>query len=426
MTPSGAAASTDGEPQPVIDPHASKISPDDPRLRLATPRGRTLKRGPVLAVAGALAGALAIAVIIGLQPPKKRAGQKSDAADATTVGRAPIPDVVRNLPDNSAPVGAAKGTVPSLGRAPVPPASRLPDDAEPGSSRLAYARDPEAQKAADEFWRARRAPIAFETGDSPSDAREPRSERRGQFSDGGVQPMNGAAAAVPGVADAGDDPNYQGRKNAFAAGAGAKTTNPYLEEEVLEPRSPYQVQAGTVIPTTLLTGINSDLPGVIIGQVREAVFDTVTGEHLLIPQGSKLIASYDSMVAWGQERVLLCWNRLIRPDGSSLTLRCMPGADLAGYSGLADDVDNHWWRIIKGAALSSLLAATTQVVAGDVTGYNPTVPQVWARGAAQDMNSAGQQITRKNLNIQPTITVRPGFSVNVIVNKDMVIPPFKG
>jgi type IV secretion system protein VirB10 len=130
------------------------------------------------------------------------------------------------------------------------------------------------------------------------------------------------------------------------------------------------------------------------------------------------------MVAWGQERVLVCWNRLIRPDGSSIALDCMPGVDLAGYAGFADEVDNHWWRIITGAVFSSVLAATAQRSQGDVSGYQPSFPQVWAGGAAGQINQSGQQITQKNLQLQPTITVRPGFSVNVLVTKDIVITPY--
>jgi type IV secretion system protein VirB10 len=215
----------------------------------------------------------------------------------------------------------------------------------------------------------------------------------------------------------------QERKNDFLAKTGSSSAE-YLEKTLSLPLSPYEVKAGTVIPTVLLTGINSDLPGKVIGQVRENVYDSVSGNHLLIPQGSRLIAAYDSMVAWGQERVLVCWQRLIRPDGSSVTLECMPGVDLAGYAGFADEVDNHWWRIITGAAFSSLLAATAQRSQGDVTGYQPTFPQVWASNTAGQINQTGQQLTQKNLQIQPTITVRPGFSVNVIVSKDIVLPPY--
>jgi type IV secretion system protein VirB10 len=215
----------------------------------------------------------------------------------------------------------------------------------------------------------------------------------------------------------------QERKNDFLARAGVSSAE-YLDKSLTTPRSPYEVKAGTVIPTVLITGINSVLPGQVVGQVRENVYDTVSGNYLLIPQGSRVIAAYDSMVAWGQERVLVCWNRVIRPDGTSITLDCMPGVDLAGYAGMADEVDNHWWRIISGAALSSLLAATAQRSQGDVTTYQPSVSQAWAGNAAGQINQAGQQITARNLQIQPTITVRPGFSVNVLVSKDIVIPPY--
>jgi type IV secretory pathway VirB10-like protein len=236
-------------------------------------------------------------------------------------------------------------------------------------------------------------------------------------------PPTGSAATHSVESQRADDPNRQERKNDFLARAGV-SGGEYLEKGLTLPRSPYEIKAGTVIPAVLITGINSDLPGAVVGQVRENVYDSVSGNYLLIPQGSRLIAAYDSMVAWGQERALLCWQRLIRPDGSSLTLDCMPGVDLAGYAGFADEVDNHWWRIIGGAALSSLLAATAQRSQGDVTGYQPSLSQSWAGGTAAGINQAGQQITEKNLQIQPTITVRPGFTVNVLVTKDIVIPPY--
>lgn len=193
---------------------------------------------------------------------------------------------------------------------------------------------------------------------------------------------------------------------------------------MVSPRSPYEVKAGTIIPSSLITGINSDLPGQIVGQVRENVYDTVTGNYLLIPQGSRLLASYDSAVTFGQARVLVCWNRLIRPDGVSIGLECMPGIDLSGYAGFADDVDHHWFRIITGVALGTLLSATAQRSQGDVGGYNPTVPQLWAASSGASLKQAGQAITQKNLAIPPTIAVRPGYSVNVLVTKDIVIPPY--
>jgi type IV secretion system protein TrbI len=230
--------------------------------------------------------------------------------------------------------------------------------------------------------------------------------------------------APPPSVPAANDPNLQDRKNAFLEGRGGTSPANALESTLQHPRSPYEVKAGTILPAVLLTAINSDLPGPVVAQVREHVYDTVTGDHLLVPQGSRLIAHYDSMVVWGQERVLLCWNRLLLPNGDSIDLRCMPAADLQGAAGLADQVNEHWWRILKGAALATLLSAGTAFAAGDTTSYNPTVGQVMARSASGEIGQVGQQITGRNLNIQPTITVRPGFAVNVIVTKDMIVPPY--
>jgi type IV secretion system protein VirB10 len=232
----------------------------------------------------------------------------------------------------------------------------------------------------------------------------------------------GAAAAAQSPAESthSPDPNLQERKNDFLSRTGTSATET-VARSVTAPTSPYELKAGTVIPAVLITGINSDLPGQVVAQVRENVYDTVTGNYLLVPQGSRLIAAYDSMVAWGQERVLLCWNRLIRPDGTSITLDCMPGVDLAGYAGLSDEVDNHWSKLITGAALSSILAATAQHTQGDVTGFQPSLSQAWASNAAGQINQAGQQLTQKNLQLQPTITIRPGFSVNVLVTRDVMM-----
>jgi type IV secretion system protein VirB10 len=264
--------------------------------------------------------------------------------------------------------------------------------------------------------KAQNSGILFENASGPSE-----SDREGEPPRASSGPTAAVTAPPPGGADS--DPNQQGRKNAFLEGLGAKASD-VLPTTLVHPRSPYELKAGTIIPAVLITAINSDLPGPVIGQVRENVYDTVSGNFLLVPQGARLLAHYDSMVMWGQERVLLCWNRLVFPNGDSINLQCMPAADLHGAAGLTDEVNEHWFRIVKGAAVASLLAATTQAVAGNTEGVNPTVPQMWAGGAASNLNQVGQQLTRRNLNIQPTITVRPGYSVNVIVTKDMIVPPY--
>lgn len=189
------------------------------------------------------------------------------------------------------------------------------------------------------------------------------------------------------------------------------------------PRSAYQLMAGTIISAALVTGINSDLPGQAIASVTQNVFDTVTGEHLLIPQGSRLIGQYDSQVSFGQRRVLLVWTRLIRPDGTSITLDRLQASDASGSSGLEDRVDWHWNRIFAGAAISTLLGVNAELAAHD-RGINSDSLIVAGRQSAQDtINQLGQQLTRRNLNIQPTLTVRPGFPIRIVVNADLNLVP---
>ena len=205
----------------------------------------------------------------------------------------------------------------------------------------------------------------------------------------------------------------------------------YLNHAVQKPISPYQIMAGSVIPGVMITGINSELPGQLIGQVRENVYDTVTGNHLLIPQGTKLLGRYDSVIAYGQERVLIVWNRIIMPNGSSILLESMPGTDLAGYAGLKDKVNHHYGKLVTGVILSTLLSVGASVSAGrepyraydDKDGYDIT--NRLAEQAGQGANQAGQQIVSKMLNIQPTIEIRPGLTFNVMVNRDMVLKPYQ-
>lgn len=218
--------------------------------------------------------------------------------------------------------------------------------------------------------------------------------------------------------DAGSAQNMQDRKLAFLNGETDRRT--VSAERVQEKVSPYVVQAGTVIPAALITGIKSDLPGQITAQVTEHVYDSPTGSHLLIPQGARLIGAYDSQVAFGQSRVLLVWNRLIMPDGSSIVLERLQGADTQGFSGLQDEVDYHWGQLFKAAVLSTLLGIGTELSTDDESDFARAV-----RESAQDSASdIGHQIVRRQLNIQPALTIRPGFPVRVIVNRDLVMKPY--
>ena len=238
-------------------------------------------------------------------------------------------------------------------------------------------------------------------------------------------PSQEAATNTASLSDETFAQNAQDRKLLFVnAPVDRRTTAP---DRLSRPASPFVVQAGTIIPAALITGIRSDLPGQITAQVTEAVFDSPTGRAKLIPQGARLIGIYDSQVAHGQSRVLLVWTRLIMPNGRSIVLERQVGADAAGYSGLEDEVDDHWKELLGAAALSTLLSVGTEVNSGtDVNNANSAIIQALRRGAGDSFNQAGQQVVRRNLNIQPTLTIRPGFPVRVIVNRDLVLGPYRG
>jgi type IV secretory pathway VirB10-like protein len=186
--------------------------------------------------------------------------------------------------------------------------------------------------------------------------------------------------------------------------------------------SPWTLSAGTVISASLITGLNSDLPGAVFAQVTQNVLDSATGRAILIPQGARLVGSYDSVVAYGQKRALLVWQRIVFPDGSSVQLDNAPATDAGGYSGVQDKVDSHTWRLLKGIALSTLFGVGTQLSLG--SGESDLVRAI-RESAQQNASHAGDQITLRNLDVQPTLTVRPGFPILAMLHKDLVLRPWK-
>lgn len=197
---------------------------------------------------------------------------------------------------------------------------------------------------------------------------------------------------------------------------------------------PLELKAGGVIPAALVTGINSELPGQISAQVTQNVYDTAWGRHLLIPQGAKLTGVYDARVVYGQKRVLIAWNRVVFPDGSAVTLEAMPGADVSGNAGFTDEVDNHYFRIFGSAVLMSMvtggMAYTMDSLSGNSGSNNtnqaPTLQQEMGSALAAQMGQASLQLLQKNLNIAPTLEIRPGYAFNVVVTKDVVFErPYK-
>ncbi|OZB11189.1 MAG: conjugal transfer protein TraI [Rhizobiales bacterium 39-66-18] len=202
------------------------------------------------------------------------------------------------------------------------------------------------------------------------------------------------------------------------AAADRRTVAP---DRVTPPASPYVLQAGAVISAALITGIRSDLPGQITAQVTENIYDSPTGRILLVPQGTRMIGQYDNNVQFGQSRVLLVWNRLIMPNGRSIVLERQPGADTQGYAGLEDGVDYHWWDLAKAAGLSTLLSVGAELAIDDQN----TLLRAIRSGGQDTINDAGQQIIRRQLNVPPTLTIRPGFPVRVIVTRDLVLEPYR-
>jgi type IV secretion system protein VirB10 len=223
------------------------------------------------------------------------------------------------------------------------------------------------------------------------------------------------------------DLNRQGDKRDFAADRDPKSRDENTLKARREmPQSSYEVKAGTIIPAVMIGGANSDLPGQLLGQVAENVYDTATGKFIVIPQGSKLVGTYDSGVTTGQERVLVAWTRIIFPDASSLDLGRMPGADEGGYTGLHDQVNDHFLKVWGNAILLSAFSAGIQLSQGNgntqTGGLNAT--QTIAASTGQQLGQLGQEIVRRNLQIQPTLEIRPGYRFTVTVTKDLILKPW--
>ncbi|GAA3990374.1 TrbI/VirB10 family protein [Comamonas faecalis] len=409
-------------------PQAAKVTPEAVALR-AQPRPVTrLNRRTLAMLVGGLSVAVLGATIWSLQPQRRGTQEPTELYNVDRVSKS---EGLGNLPADYSKLPAA---VPELG----PP---LPGDLGPAIVKsqqpvtVAYAapgHDPEdaLRKEADA---AMASSVFFRSGSSGKSA-APATATQASASLGhplaGFDPLAAGpastAAQAPQAPQAATDPtvaqNRQDQKEAFLKGGSAETRN---SGHLTLPASPYQVMAGTVIAGALVTGIKSDLPGDVIATVTEPVYDTATGKFLLIPQGSRILGRYNSQVSYGQSRVQVVWNRVILPDTSSLTLDKLVGTDPAGYAGLEDGVDWHWGRIFAGAALTTLLGISAELAAPENRQDGNRIV-IAGRDSAQDsINQVGQEITRRNMNIQPTLTSRPGLPVRIIVNRDLVLRPYQ-
>jgi type IV secretion system protein TrbI len=405
------------------EPAAPYPPKQDPETLVLRGRPRPVvrfKRGVIIAAAAIGSISLVAVAWFALEPPSFRfaAGQEEGGEPAR---KAPA-DALANAPTSYDDVPKLGPPLPGdLGRPILDHERGLADagaDAAlarpiPGDAASSAAEE-EHRRLASERKAAREAGVIVQLGAQGGRTADaaPAVER---------EPASSASAPAPAApeAAAGRDPNNQQRKLAFT-----RSESGDLNPHALTPApSPWLLTAGSIVPASLVTGLDSDLPGMAIAQVTENVFDSATGRTVLIPQGARLIGSYDSVVAFGQRRALLVWQRILFPDGSSLRLDNVPASDLSGYAGLEDKVDSHTWRLLKGIGLSTLLGVGTQLSLG--SGESDLV-RAMRESAQQNAGRAGDQITMKNLEVQPTLRVRPGAHVLAVLHKDIVLRPWKG
>lgn len=376
------------------------------RLRPERPKVTRLSRRILIGLGAISSAALLSAIFYALESGRNRSPMNTELLETEHKTMA---DGLGALPrDYSALSKPLPPEVPKLGP-PLPGDLGRPILAAQGAPGI----DPAEQKIAQETEAARTSKlfVANAVHSQPSQVQPAAFEP-------GASPSGFGAFSPERMLTQSEAHNAQDRKLAFVnAPVDKRTTSP---DPLERPASVFVVQAGTVIPGALVTGIRSDLPGQIAAQVTQHVYDSPTGRFLLIPQGSKLIGVYDSQVTFGQSRVLLVWTRLILPNGKSIVLERQPGADTQGYSGLEDEVDNHWGSLFKAALLTTILGA------GSDFGSNNESDLIRAlrRGTQDSMSQTGQLVVRRSLDIQPTLTIRPGFPVNIIVTRDLVLTPY--
>ncbi|MGD9471225.1 MAG: TrbI/VirB10 family protein [Novosphingobium sp.] len=392
------------------EPEASAAAPlTDPqsavRLRGDPPRVMRLSRKAIGMASACCFAVVGGALIYALQPQGRKGAEELYNTDNVAVA------------DNLAGAPKDYGQVPKLGPAlpgdlgkPILDAQRRGDVAAmpPNGAGPTAAPDPAvsaaeaARQRAEQEREAARGSRLFFGGGAP--------ENSGSGFAGLPVPAGESATAPPAAAhfDA-------ARRQAFLERASDRRT--VSAERLTGLASPSILQAGSVIPAALITGIRSDLPGLVTAQVTQNVYDSPTGRILLIPQGSRLIGDYDADVAFGQSRVLLAWNRLILPDGRSIVLERQPASDPRGFAGLQDSTNYHWGGVMKAALISTLLGVGSEFGSGN----DGELTRALRRGSQDSINRAGEQIVSRELNVRPTLTIRPGFPVRVLVTRDLVL-----
>lgn len=389
---------------------AAKLDPETLAIRTKPARAIRFRRGVIIAVAALGSVSLVVVAWIALKPRVFSA--VADRQELSEPSNRPSTDALNGLPATYGDTPKLGPPLPGdLGRPILESQRRMATETGVGNDPSGQSEAQERERGQSELRAARQSGVLVQgrNATSPTVA-----------ADAAATPAAPTPEASGPALDPDRDPNAQGRKAQFVGTLDRSgDINPHT---LTAAPSPYLLSAGSVISASLITGLRSDLPGLVTAQVTSQVFDSPTGRILLIPQGSRLIGSYDSVVAFGQKRALIVWQRIMLPDGSSLRIDNVPAADASGYAGLQDKVDFHTWALLKGVALSTLLGVGSELT---VTGESDLV-QAIRESTQQNVSRAGDQLTSRSLNIQPTITIRPGATVRLVVHKDLILAPWRG
>ncbi|WP_334151680.1 TrbI/VirB10 family protein [Hyphomicrobium sp.] len=408
------------------EPKEKKAAPETLELRARPQPVTRINRKVLIGGAAVFLMLLSGIVLVALKPPSLKIAERQELIN---VENKPITDGLSKLPatyEGLQPASTAPQSTPPAAPKLILPDTGLPlDDAE-SAEKARLVRMAGQARESQVFFRLqlKQLPQNSTLSDEQS---EPTPRSSATTADGGLATHalprateRAQALATGDLEYAGTDATDATRKLAFLkSGAEKDIYNPH---GLQTPASPFQLMAGTVIAASLVTGLNSDLPGFVTAQVTENTYDTVSGRFLLIPQGARLIGKYDNVVAFGQERALVVWQRIILPDGSSVVIDNLPATDTGGYAGLADEVDLHTWKLLKGVALATVLGVGSELAFGS---SDSDLIRALQLSTQTTTNRAGQRLIERNLNVPPTITVRPGWPLRVIVHKDIVLRPYR-
>lgn len=388
--------------QRAAAPGPVKVDPETLALRAQPPRAIRFKRGATVGIAAAVSVGLAATAWIALQPAGSPVS--GDISDGSEIAATASVDALASLPKDYGEVPKLGPPLPGDLGGPILRKREMDAAAERGGTRdvamsLAQERD---RRTAE-----RRAAM-----ESPLMARSP-SPATSVAVGGDTTEPPGPRQAGTRVLGSVTEPASTGTP-AGAARIAANTRS------IVKSPSPYTLSAGSVITASLITGVRSDLPGIVTAQISERVYDSATGTILLIPQGTRLVGKYSDAVAFGQRRALILWQRLVFPDGSSLTIEDVPATDASGFAGLADEVDFHSGALLRGVAVSTLLGVGSNLTfAGE-----SEIVRALRESTQQNASRAGEQLVSKNLAIPPTITIRPGAPVRLVVHHDLILQPW--